>query len=487
MNQRSTVLIVGAGPCGLMAACELRRRGVTATVVDSASGAGAGSRAILLWPPSLELYSSLGIRAEAEKHGVAIKALAFHLGPGKTLRLPLSPLTAPLILPQQDTNRLLEDELRRLGGTVEWGVEVTAISAADDLVTATARLADGTQTRLEADWLIAADGVRSTVREQLGVTFAGEQLPFTFMLAEGTLDGDYGQDAVNYYLSRTGSILVAPLPGGRVRLSGVIEPDREFTPGLAQQLLDERGPGGLKITDLTMNTMFSSHERIAETFRVGRCLLIGDAAHTHSVVGGQGLNLGFGDANNLAWKLAGVIDGRFSPAILDSYGAERQAAAEQIIKSTGSLIRRSVVSPLENRIRNGMLSLAHRSGMLTRRLPPMFAGWLIHYPDTLFPAPRAKPPKALPKPGTRDPHWQLEPADQDRFQLVTLGPSGSPLESEAKALAASQPALLTYRHRGDRGTGFVLLRPDGFVAACGRPADLTRVTHSLTALKGQPQ
>jgi 2-polyprenyl-6-methoxyphenol hydroxylase-like FAD-dependent oxidoreductase len=483
MNHLDTVLIVGAGPCGLMAACELRRRGVNARVVDSASAAGVGSRAILLWPPSLDLYSSLGILPEAEKHGIALQALAFHVGSGRTLRLPLSAHNAPLIVPQQDTNRLLEDELRRLGGAVEWGVEVTAVSATDDLVTATARLADGTQTKIEADWLIAADGVHSTVREQLGVAFAGEELPFTFLLAEGTLDGDFGQDALNYYLSPSGTILIVPLPGGRVRLSAAIEPNREFTSGLAQQLLDERGPGGLQITGLTLNTTFSSHERIAETFRVGRCLLIGDAAHTHSVVGGQGLNLGFGDAHNVAWKLAGVIDGRFSPAILDSYDAERRAAAQQIIKSTGSMVRRSVVSPFENRVRAAIMSLAHRSGALARRFPPLFAGWLIHYPDALLPARQAKQPKSLPKPGTRDPRWQREPDDQDRFQLITLGPPGSPVESEAMALAASQSALLTHRRRTDQEAGFVLLRPDGFIAACGRPTDLPDVARALNALQ----
>jgi 2-polyprenyl-6-methoxyphenol hydroxylase-like FAD-dependent oxidoreductase len=484
MNQRSTVLIVGAGPCGLMAACELRRRGVAAIVVDSSPAAGAGSRAVLIWPPTLELYTGLGIREEADKRGVAIKALAFHLETGKTLRVPLTPANAPLVLPQQDTNVLLEDELRRLGGDVQWVGEVTSVSVAGDGVTATARLADGTQTTIEADWLIAADGVHSAIREQLGVQFAGEQLPFTFLLAEGTLDGDFGADAVNYYLSRVGAILIAPLPGGRVRISGAIQPGREFTPDLAQQLLDERGPGTLKITELTMNTTFSSHERVAETFRSGRCFLIGDAAHTHSVVGGQGLNLGFGDANNLAWKLVGVINGRYSAAILDSYTVERRAAAEQIVASTGNLIRRAVVSKLENRIRNGVMSLAHAAGLLSRRLPPLFAGWLIEYPDTLFPASQAKPPKGLPKPGTRDPGWPREPDDQDRFQLVTVGPDGGPLESQARSLTQEQPALLTHRHRAGSEPGFVLLRPDGFIAAAGRPADLPGVARALQALSG---
>jgi hypothetical protein len=134
-----------------------------------------------------------------------------------------------------------------------------------------------------------------------------------------------------------------------------------------------------------------------------------------------------------------------------------------------------------------MLSLAHRTGLLARRLPPMFAGWLIQYPDALFPRAVTRPPRPLPKPGTRDPRWPLEPDVRDRFQLITVGPADSALASEARALAADQPALLQHWHRADkeagRESGFVLLRPDGFVAACGHPAELTGVAQALTALK----
>lgn len=483
MNDSSTALIVGAGPCGLMMACELRRRGVDAAIVDADEQPGGGSRAILLWPPSLELYRDVGILDEANKRGTQIKALSYHTG-GNPLRLPLVPHMAPLILPQEDTVGLLEDELRRLGGEVRRGVRVTGLTQDADRVTVTARGADGTEITLETEWLIAADGFRSTVRDLIGAEFTGAPLPIRFLLAEGDLEGGYDPEAVTYYLGQTGVVLVAPLPGGRVRISGALPDDAEIDEGTAQRLLDERGPGGLRVTGLTMNTTFTSHERIASTLRRGRCFLVGDAAHVHSVVGGQGLNLGFADARNLAWKLAGVIQGRYVPGVLDSYDPERRAAAEQTVRATGRMARQAVLSPLANRVRNALMALAHRTGALGRKLPPLLSGWLIRYPDVLIPAP-AKVPRGLPLPGTRSPLYVLEPDGTDRWQLITVGAQGGEAYAQGSALAGRLPGLVAHRHRDSKAEGFVLLRPDGYVATAGRPGDLGPAATALEKLVPQ--
>jgi 2-polyprenyl-6-methoxyphenol hydroxylase-like FAD-dependent oxidoreductase len=371
MSHQHRVLIVGAGPCGLMTACELRRRGIDAAVVDAAETPPRGSRAILLWPPSLRLYRDLGILPEAERRGVTIRALSYYLGPGRTLRVPLPPEMAPLVLPQEATDELLSAELERLGGRVEWGAALSSLEAVGDEVRVELRRAEGTIEPRRVDWLIGADGFRSTTRDSLGIEFTGERLPTTFLLAEGNLTGDYDREAVGYYLSRTGVVLVAPLPGGKVRISGPLPEGSEVTGDTAQRMLDERAPGGLRLTNLTLNTSFTSHERIAARLRVGRCFLVGDAAHTHSVVGGQGLNLGFGDARNLAWKLAGVLDGRLDPKILDSYDIERRAAAEQVVRVTGRMARQAVLSPFAAWMRNTLFSTAHRLGVLARKLPPL--------------------------------------------------------------------------------------------------------------------
>lgn len=493
MTRQHRVLIVGAGPCGLMTTCELRRRGIDAAVVDAAEQPPRGSRAILLWPPSLRLYRDLGILPEAERRGVLIRALAYHLAPGRTLQLPLAPAMSPLVLPQQDTDELLDAELRRLGGSVEWGLTLTALNQAGNEVEVELRRKDGTIDRRRADWLIGADGVRSATREQLGVAFAGATLPITYLLAEGRIDGDYDREAMHYHLGPAGSLLVAPLPGGKVRIAAPLPEGSELTGALVQRMLDERAPG-LRVAELTLNTSFISHERIAAQMRIGRCFLVGDAAHTHSVVGGQGLNLGFGDARNLAWKLSGVLDGRLDPKVLDSYDVERRAAAEQVVKATGRMARQGVLGPVARWMRNTMLSAAHRSGALARRLPPLLAGWSIQYPQTLIGPGPSRRAKFLPPAGAHSPDWTnghppgnpsghtpgsaqgsapgRDPGHRDCFELVTVGPDNTPQREQAAALARQHGALVSHRHVVQDTEGFLVLRPDGFVAASGRPGDL---------------
>ncbi|HET9624587.1 MAG TPA: FAD-dependent monooxygenase [Kofleriaceae bacterium] len=473
MTRHHTVLIIGAGPCGLMTACELRRRGIAADILDGAAEAQRGSRAILLWPPSLRLYRDLGVLADAERRGVTIRALSYFLGPGRSFRLPLAPAMAPLILPQEDTDALLDGELRRLGGSVEWGRTLTAITQTAGRVSVELRHADGTRETRTADWVIGADGFKSATRELLGIAFAGERLPTTFLLAEGKIAGDYDREAVNYYLSRAGVVLVAPLPGGRVRISAPLPAGEAVRDDTTQRMLDERVPGGLRVVELDVNTSFTSHERIAARLRAGRCFLVGDAAHTHSVVGGQGLNLGFGDARNLAWKLAGVIERRLDARILDSYDVERRAAAEQVVQATGRMARQAVMGPVAAWMRNTLFSAAHRSGVLGKKLPPLLAGWAIRYPQTLI-ARGGKRAGFLPPAGACSPEWTLAraDADRDRFELVTVGPEHTQQRTQAAQLVRAHSALVSHRHVVAGQEGFLLLRPDGFVAASGRRGDL---------------
>ena len=490
MTREHHVLVVGAGPCGLMAACELRRRGVAADVVEAAPDPQRGSRAILLWPPTLRQYRDLGILDEAERRGVSIRALTYYTDPRRAMRIPLLPEMAPLVLPQEATDELLEAELHRLGGAVERGLTLTSLEPAGDAVQIQLRRADGQTQARRAGWLIGADGVGSTTRALLGVEFAGARLPTTFLLAEGRIAGDYDPEAIHYFLHPKGVLLIAPLPGGRVRLSAPLPEGVEVTDDTAQRLLDERGPGGLRVQELAVNTTFKSQERIAARLRVGRCFLVGDAAHTHSVVGGQGLNLGFGDARNLAWKLAGAIDGRLDPAILDSYDIERRAAAEQVVRTTARMARQAVLGPVRTWMRNRMFSLAYRTGALARVLPPMLSGWSIQYPAAQNPAallpprPRPRPSRragALPRVHTQSPAW---PPQSDRFELVTLGPEDAPHRAAAAALARAHDALVTHRHVVATKPGFLLLRPDGFVAASGGNADLGPLGDAIARLTG---
>jgi 2-polyprenyl-6-methoxyphenol hydroxylase-like FAD-dependent oxidoreductase len=206
------------------------------------------------------MYRDLGILPEAERRGVAVHALSYHLGPRRTLRLPLAAEMSPLILPQEDTDDLLGAELARLGGSVEWGLTLTKLAAAGDEVSVELRRADGTPERRAADWLIGADGVHSTTRAQLGIEFPGVRIPITYLLAEGRIRGDHDREAINYFIGRAGGALLAPLPGGRVRISAPLPDGTEVTDDTAQQVLDAQVPGRLHVLELSVNTTFTSHE-----------------------------------------------------------------------------------------------------------------------------------------------------------------------------------------------------------------------------------
>jgi 2-polyprenyl-6-methoxyphenol hydroxylase-like FAD-dependent oxidoreductase len=488
MNDKESVLIVGAGPCGLAVACELKKLGVSVRIIDAEPERMTGSRAIMLWPPAQEVLDGLGLLEDIRSRALVPDGYAYHIGSGAPSRVRIRPGLAPLMLPQDITNGLLEDELTRLGGQVERGVQVTDLTQTEDKVTVTAQRGDGTELTIEADWLIGADGVHSVVRKKLGIGFAGEQYPELLLLAEGKLDGDFDYSAVHVTIREKG-VLLAPLPGGEVRISTAIEEDTALTAETVQRLLDERGPGdGLRVKDLSTLTTFTSHERLAESMRSGRCFLVGDAAHMNSVFGGQGLNLGFQDGHNLAWKLAGVIDGRLEPSVLSSYDPERRAAAEQVIKLTRRMSQAPDLSPLARRGRDATLRLLCAAGVLERIQIPMLAGRQIRYPDALF-APagsaagstarerngRGRGTGRAPAPGSRAPEW-VPPADPKsfgRFRLITTGGKIAAVATEADRLVESRPALAVHECIQRPGKeSFLLIRPDGFIACTGPAASL---------------
>lgn len=488
MTDKTSVLIVGAGPVGMVAAGMLRRHGVKVRIVDAAPGVATGSRAIMLWPPALEALDDLDLLAEAEEQGYRPEAFVYHTGPGSMLRVPISRDDAPLVIPQQCPGELLDAELNRLGCPVERQVRVVAVAAGATSVTVETRHADGTEATIEADWLIAADGVRSTVREQLGVAFQGGGQAQRFLLAEGRLDGEIDHDVVHYFLGRSGVVLFAPLPGGAVRIATPIDDDADATPDLLARLIAERGPGSLRMPAPTMLTTFASIEQIAERMRVGRCFLVGDAAHVHSVIGGQGMGLGLQDVRNLAWKLAGVVTGRLDPAVLDSYEPERRAAVEHIVQITGRMTRQAVLGPVALRLRNGALRALNALGVLERVNMPMLAGRRVRYPDALFggaPAPGSGG-RGIPGPGQRAPRW-IPAADeppQGPFLLVTTGSATSELARHADVAATRSP-LLGRTHVPRDGDAVMLIRPDGFMAAAGRGlVDVTAIESLVASVAG---
>ena len=262
-----------------------------------------------------------------------------------------------LMLPQCTTEQLLLDRLVELGGTVTRPKTLTTIEQDADGVTAT--FDDGEVIR--ARYAVGADGIRSVVREQAGIGFRGGQYEESFTLADVRLRGEAPVDEVILFWATAGLTVVAPLPGGVHRIVAPVSDAPEVPSAqFIQQLLDTRGlgTGRMVVTDVVWGSRFRIHHRVADTFRAGRLLLAGDAAHVHSPAGGQGMNLGIQDAVALSAALVDVLDG--PDTLLDEYSAARRPIARQVVALTDRLTRLATLPRAARPVRNSAMSLAGR-------------------------------------------------------------------------------------------------------------------------------
>ncbi|MDT5266858.1 MAG: hypothetical protein QOI90_3484 [Mycobacterium sp.] len=370
------VLIVGAGPTGLTLAASLLASGTRATIVDRQTAGANTSRAGAINARTLEVLEGLDVARRLVKEGV--QAPRFIIRDGKKVLIPIDfsglPSAYPytLLLPQCDTERLLLDRVVELGGEVLRPKVLSAVTQDADGVTAT--FEDGGVIR--AAYVVGADGMHSTVREQAGIGFHGDKYEQSFVLADVRLTGEAPIDEVVLFWAAAGLTVVAPLPGGAFRVVAPVDdapevPSAEFV----QQILDDRGygVGRMTVTDVLWGSRFRIHHRVADTYRSGRILLAGDAAHVHSPAGGQGMNLGIQDAVALADALTQVLGGA-PDAVLDDYAAARRPIAQQVIALTDRLTRLATLPRVLRPVRNVAMGLAGRIPAVRRALAWRLSG-----------------------------------------------------------------------------------------------------------------
>ncbi|MEU6821572.1 FAD-dependent oxidoreductase [Streptomyces atriruber] len=456
------VLIVGAGPTGLALACDLARRDVRALVVERATTLFPGSRGKGLQPRTLEVFDDLGIVDAVLAAGGPIPVGMVwrggeRQGEHRMFDTPepteTAPYTTPRMLPQWRTQEILLARLRELGGDVAFGTEVTGLTQDADGVTA----ALSTGATLRAAYAVAADGGRSTLRRELGITMSGETVdPSPVLVADvriPALDRDHwhmfpaAEDGGPYTaicpLAGTQHFqLTAQLPAGTapdLSLQGV----RDLVAARTHLAADD-------VTEVRWSSDFRPRAALADRFREGRVFLAGDAAHVHSPAGGQGLNTSVQDAYNLGWKLGAVLRHGAPEALLDTYEEERLPNAAQMLGLStrihrGEARRGEATRQLGIGYRGGSLAVDAREG-LPESSEALRAG--DRAPDgpcgegTLFDA-------------FRGPHWTLLAIGTDT-ELPTL-------DSELVHTHAI-PAYEPY------GKGLFLVRPDGYVGWAGADA-----------------
>jgi len=358
------VLVVGAGPVGLTAACELRRHGVhDCRIVDRLTAPPQYAKAVGIQPRTVELWERMGLARAAIDAAIELRGMLMFVDGKETARVELElPSEVPyrfFALPQYETERLLTEHLRFLGGEVERGVSLVSFEQDDAGVTAVLEGPDGTET-VRARYVVGADGAHSIVRKTLGLSFEGGAFAEEYMLGDVEVDWGVppGMSVRSVRLAEDGSIadvlVCIPLPGrGRYRMSMLVPPelaapadapdhvehgfvaDRpQPTLEHIQAVVDRLSPEPTVACNLRWSSIFRISHRIVDRYSGGRAFVCGDAAHIHPPTGAQGMNTGVQDAINLAWKLALAVDGVAASDLLASYDAERRPVGEEVVGRT---------------------------------------------------------------------------------------------------------------------------------------------------------
>jgi 2-polyprenyl-6-methoxyphenol hydroxylase-like FAD-dependent oxidoreductase len=390
------ILIAGAGPVGLAVGCELLRRGVDVRIVDRSRPVAKHSKAILVWPRTLELLSGIGVANRMVDEGHLLDGVRFYSGGAQIGTVHLTKLRDSrfnhlLMLPQWATERILLDRFTELGGKVEWHVALTGLAADRDGFDVELTDDDGRRAETRVSWLVGTDGAHSTVRKALGVGFDVASPNMVFAVADAPVCGDLAPTLLHYFYSERGSVGVGPLGHGLFRFAVSVPDGQEPTQRLFQAALDQSAGRIGTVGEPRWSSLFTVRVATADRFRVGRAFLAGDAAHVISPASGQGLNTGFHDAVNLGWKLAGTVRGQLDERVLDTYDTERRAAVRRVSAITAKQTRWGLLTGrLPVAVRDTVVRGAAATGVFQRVLAPLFSQTDVGYgPESAWWQPKA--------------------------------------------------------------------------------------------------
>lgn len=484
------VLIVGAGPTGLVLACELLSQGIHVRIIDKSDGAVLETRALGVHARTLEMLDSMGLIERFLDHGQRVSRFRWYSDGQPIATFDLSWAGSRfgflLDIPQHHTERLLRDRVGELGGVVEQSTELIGFAQDAQCVTATLRDAHGLSRTVTAGYLVGCDGAHSLVRHGLGLAFDGHAYRQDWLLADVLVDWDREEDSVQALFRTDMPPLIGfPMCGHRWRLTVPYAGQRVAGPPSLeefQDFVDQRVPERPRISNPTWLSRFRVQRRSTHTYRKGRVMLAGDAVHVHSPAGGQGMNTGMMDAHNLGWKLALVASGRASHELLDTYGEERGPVATKVLSLTHAIVRVGTLqSGFKCVLRDTVMPLATRSTVIQRRAARRLSQIGVDYRGSRL---------ARWGGGERVPDWEVVEEGRPlrlydllrrRRHVLLLPDTTLPSELEPHrthfAIVVSDGARIT------------LVRPDGYVAARGLGGVLSYVRTVLanTGVTGPAQ
>jgi 2-polyprenyl-6-methoxyphenol hydroxylase-like FAD-dependent oxidoreductase len=495
------VLIVGAGPTGLVLALWLTRLGVAVRIIDKNAEPGTTSRALAVQARTLEFYRQVELAHAVVERGVQVAGANLWVRGARAARIPLhrlgqrlTPFPFALVFPQDAHERLLVERLEALGVIVQRRTELVRFDQHPGCVRAVLKRPDGAEETCDAAYLAGCDGARSTVREALAIGFSGGTYSGLFYVADVEGSGPVTDLELHADLDVADLLLVFPMKGkGCVRLVGNVpeEPgsgDRELT----FNDVSPRAIEHLKLTIAKVNwfSTYRVHHRVAGKFREDRVFLLGDAAHVHSPVGGQGMNTGIGDAVNLAWKLAAVLDGSAGASLLETYELERIGFARRLVATTDRVFtfvtsQGSIARFVRTRLVPLLLPLAFRLPGVRPLLFRTVSQTGIQYRKSPLSAGAGAAGSV--RGGDRLPWFETGP-HEDNFAALTLlawqvHVYGEPKRGVAEACAELGLPLHVFawkpemRRSGLLRGAFYLVRPDGYVALADPDGDPRRLGH----------
>ncbi|WP_328747548.1 FAD-dependent monooxygenase [Streptomyces sp. NBC_00285] len=474
------VIVVGSGPTGLLLAGDLATAGVPVTLVEKRPHRISNlSRAFVLHARTLEQLDARGLADDLEAAGQRLDKLRLFGGLTVDLAGLPSRFAHLLVLPQYEVEKALERRAVAAGVDFRYETEVTGLTQDENGVTLEVRGPDGTTAQIGAGYVVGADGMRSVVRDAIGLPFPGRSVIRSVVLADVRL-AEQPETLLTVDTVGDAFAFIAPFGDGYHR---VIAWNRAHDVPDSEPLdLDEIK----EVTRLALGRDFGMHEarwmsrfhsdeRQAPAYRVGRVFLAGDAAHVHTPAGGQGMNTGLQDAANLSWKLAQVVGGHAAPELLDTYQSERHPVGRSVLRSSGGIVRLAMAKrPWELALRAALTTVLDHVAPARRRMVGRLTGIGYRY---------AAPRGAHPLTGTRVPDMPLadgarlyEALRGGRFVLIT--PEGHDDQSSRK------DRVTVERWASGRRTT-VLVRPDGYAAWAADEADTAAVEAALTAHVGR--
>ena len=420
MSQTIDVLVVGAGPTGMTVAIELARRNIRVRIVERRTEPSTRSKALVVHARTLEFMDILGVADEMVRRGYTSPGIDFSANAKTPLRANMYGLDTRfpyiLILPQADTEAIMERRLNELGVEIERGRTLTNFTETEDGVRGTVECAEGGTVEIETHYLVGADGAHSTVRKTLNLPFEGSSYDWTAFLGDVHLDGHAAEGGTEQHSNDRGLAFIVPFKDGSHRIVTIdskYQSDRK-TRELKLEELQESISAILEkpvqLSEPKWLTRWGSSLRLASCYHVGRVFLGGDATHTHSPAGGQGMNTGIQDAFNLGWKLAFFVKGVAPQALLETYNQERHTVGKRVLWTSDILLRSLLLrQPLWRYLRKALFRIFIPLPPIQRNLALNLSGLGIRYESGNGEMT-----------GARIPDMELMSAENERVRLYEL-------------------------------------------------------------------